>query len=85
MSYWLQLSYGCQRARWSIRIGLETDCDSLNDVSALGGVHTLDLRCSESLTDVSALGTVHNLYRPSSDIVRSVLATLRRMGLDSNL
>jgi hypothetical protein len=37
-------------------------CDSIGDVSALGGVHTLDLSNCEGISDVSALGGVHSLY-----------------------
>jgi len=37
-------------------------CKNLVDVSALGGVHTLDLSRCDSLVDVSALGGVHSLY-----------------------
>jgi hypothetical protein len=36
-------------------------CNSVSDVSALGGVHTLNLSCCNSVSDVSALGGVHTL------------------------
>merc|ERR1711998_780966 len=35
--------------------------DDITDVSALGGVHTLDLSGCKKITDVSALGGVHTL------------------------
>ena len=35
----------------------------INDVSMLGGVHTLKLRECKQITDVSALGGVHTLIR----------------------
>ena len=38
-------------------------CSNITDVSALGGVHTLDLWGCNKITDVSALDGVHTLIR----------------------
>jgi len=38
-------------------------CSGITDVSALGGVHTLDLSFCHNITDVSALGGVYTLRR----------------------
>jgi hypothetical protein len=44
----------------SRQLGL--NLESISDVSALGGVHTLDLSDCENISDVSALGGVHSLH-----------------------
>ena len=38
-----------------------SECDSITDVSMLGGVHTLDLSGCSGVTDVNMLGGVHTL------------------------
>jgi hypothetical protein len=43
-----------------------TGCTGVTDVSALGGVTTLDLRRCTGVTDVSALGNVTNLTLPQT-------------------
>lgn len=48
----------CQQTAWS-EFGL--DCINIAEVSALGGVHTLDLSECSGITDVSALGRMYNL------------------------
>jgi hypothetical protein len=46
----------------SRQLGLNlTGFNGISDVSALGGVHTLDLRYCRGISDVSALGGVHTL------------------------
>jgi hypothetical protein len=40
------------------------NCSEITDVSALGGVHTLDLRYCSNITDVSALRDVPNYRGP---------------------
>ena len=46
----------------------------MGDVSALGGVYTLNLSMSENVSDVSTLGGVHALYLSRCDIVSDVRA-----------
>nr|QBK85781.1 MAG: F-box domain protein [Marseillevirus LCMAC101] len=51
------------RSQFKVRIKKSEDIKqiSLTDVSALGGVHSLYLSCTQ-VSDVSALGGVHTLY-----------------------
>lgn len=46
---------------WSVHTLNLSQCDNLNDVSALGGVHTLKLFRCVLIDDVSALNTVRSL------------------------
>ena len=47
--------------RLSLNVSTLNNISNITDVSALGGVHTLDLSYCRNITDVSALGGVHTL------------------------
>jgi hypothetical protein len=49
-------------------------CDEITDVSALGGVHTLDLFSCLNIIDVSALGGVHTLWLSGCSNITDVSA-----------
>ena len=50
-----------QQQQQQLPISLDLSASNTRDVSALGSVHTLDLRNCRGITDVSALGSVHTL------------------------
>ena len=56
------------------------------DVSALGGVHTLNLSFCDRLFDVSALGGVHTLLLGACDNVVDVsaLGSVHTLNLDND-
>jgi hypothetical protein len=57
------------------QLGLNlTACQSISDVSALGGIHTLHLSGCRGIRDVSALGGVHSLYLSCCTGIRDVSA-----------
>ena len=40
-----------------------SECDSITDVSILGGLHSLDLSCCSGVIDVSMLSSVKNILK----------------------
>ena len=58
----------------NVFVSVDLFSSNISDVSALGNVHTLDLRCCYNVSDVSALGNVHTLYLCGCDNVSDVSA-----------